>query len=1139
MTMQKTISTLIIILSFSIFGFSQQMDRPSDYEISQLPQWAQLMYGANPNVFEVDSLYRSYYKSHQFIKSYHTQFYKRWRRSIGANIDVNGFAIVLSPTELNAIQEEYLSNQSTEKTSNWSLVGPIHTTQGNGTQGKRQTNVYSIDKCAGQPLIMYLGTEPGEVYKSIDGGDNWTSVSMNENFGSGVTAIEVNPTNGNIVFAGGNSGVFRSVNGGSSWTNVLPQTNFNVNEILINPANDQIILAATDKGLYRSVDGGTNWTQLYNQASYDVKVNTGNSSIVYLLKNNPSLVICEFYSSTDSGATWTLQSNGWYSSTDPARTDGGARLAVTAADPNRVYAYLIGESKPDDYGYIGVYKSTDGGNTWTLPNGPAGGPYTTSHQNLAYGYPSWTYHQGFYNCALVASSTDADDILIGGLNIWRSNDGGTTFSSVAGYIGGPLDMHVDNQDFREFNGETWVTTDGGAYVSTDFFNSQPDFKMDGVHGSEYWGFGSGWNEDVLVGGLYHNGNITYHENYGYGNFLSLGGGEAATGYVNPGNNRKTYFSDIGGAVLPLNTNDPVSYFSNGMSPNESYYAAESSEMEFHPNCYSIAYIGKDHKLWKTTDGGGSYNLVNTFGTAANNFVNSIEVSSSNPNVIYVHQRPSSGSVGMLWRTSNEGVLWNQLTLPAGNSRVLCMTSNPQNENELWIAYTYGSNGNKVFHSINGGSTWTNITTSVLNNENIHSLVFIAGTDGGLYAGTSRAVYYMNNTTSWVIDNSGLPTYTSCNILRPFYRDGKIRMATYGKGIWESSLSEQPSLPICRIMVDKLEQSVFCAVDSFYFDDYSFLNHTNATWSWTFPTGSPATSSIRNPAVMFATAGNHLAVLTITDQNGNSDTDSLYVSVSNYAAPSFIDEDFESTFLPDGWYLTNPDNGAQWSLSTSVGGYGASSQCSIFDNYYNDSQGTTDDMNITMNTLAMSQVELTFDVAYAPYGGQYSDTLEVLVSTDCGVSFTSVFSKGGNTLGTSPTFSDYFVPLATEWRTETVNLSAFVNEDKVIVAFRNHGHYGNALYVDNINITNDLTIAEIDVNEPEIYPNPISSGCVLHLKGADDGSRIKLLDNQGKLCFKENSLKNEQLTLSDNLKPGVYWVNIESDSKIWNKKIVIR
>jgi hypothetical protein len=466
-----------------------------------------------------------------------------------------------------------------------------------------------------------------------------------------------------------------------------------------------------------------------------------------------------------------------------------------------------------------------------------------------------------------------------------------------------------------------------------------------------------------------------------------------------------------------------------------------------------------------------------------------------------------------------------------------MAINPQNENELWIAYTGGSNGNKVFKTSNGGTSWTNLTSALLNNESIHSIVHVAGTDGGIYIGTNNAVFYRNNSTNWVIDNTGLPTYMSTNILRPFYRDGKIRMASYGKGIWESNFNEQPSEPICRIMVDKLEQTVFCSVDSFYFEDYSFLNHQGASWSWSFPTGLPVTSTERNPAVFFANAGTHLAVLTITNQFGNSDQDSLYVTVTEFAAQAFVNEDFQTTFLPAGWFQTNYDNNAQWEQTDDAGGFGNSTQSAIFRNFDLDSQGTDDDMNITMNTLNTSALNMSFDVAYAQYGGQYSDTLEVLVSTDCGTSFTSVYLKGGSTLGTAPNSSNYFTPAASEWRTETMDLSAFTNFEKVIVAFRNKGHWGNNIYVDNINITSDLGIEET-AKQFDIYPNPNVSGGKLYLEGIELGAKIILRDLNGKTILNQ-AISTNEITLPSSLQSGVYWINIQTENAIWNKKLIVK
>jgi photosystem II stability/assembly factor-like uncharacterized protein len=1127
-----------ILLFINTILFSQNLQKPSLNEINTLPLWAKTMYTENPSIFEVDRLYREYYRNIPFQKSYHTQYYKRWRRKHLNYTDENGFIHEPVQADFNINELAYRKKQIKTKSSNWSIVGPITNYQEGGNQGSGQTNVYSVDQCLNSPSILYCGTEPGEVYKSTDEGQNCILVSKNEDFGSGVTALEVHESNPDIVFAGGNNGVFRSMNGGQTWLNVLPNINFGVNEILIHPVNDQIIFACTDKGLFRSTDGGTSWNILFSNKTYDIKANTADASILYVVRNNPTAIICEFLKSTDFGSTWNIQSIGWHSSTDAARNDGGARLAVTQANPNRIYAYLIGESKANDFGYIGVYRSDDGGSTWILPNSPAGGPYTTEHVNLAIGWADWTYHQGFYNCAMMASPTNPDEILVGGLNLYKSTDGGSTFIPIAGYVGGDLNMHVDMQDFRIIGNTAWVSTDGGIYRSNDFFNSNYEFRMSGVHGSDYWGFGSGWNEDVQVGGLYHNGNLAFHENYGQGNFLELGGGEAPTGYVNTGNNRKTYFSDISGKIIPINLNDPIANSSFGMSPNESYWAAESSEMEFHPNCYSIAYIGKDNSIWKTTDAGASFNLICTFGTNINNQVKYIEVSSSDPNVIYLNQQPSSGSNGTLWKTNDGGLTWTQLNKPSGNSRRMLLSLNPENENELWLAYPDGSNGFKVYKTTNSGQTWENWTSSIFNNESIQAISTIAGTDGGIYVATNRAVYYRNNQNQFQLDNSGLPLFTSGNILKPFYRDGKIRLATYGKGIWESNLSEVPTYPIARAMVDKLYQEVICEVDSFYFEDHSFLNHANASWSWTFPTGSPSTSTDRNPTVLFTQAGPHQAILEITDGNGNSDSDTIEITVSYFTLPATVSEGFEGAFIPSGWSINNPNNDTQWSVSSAAGGYGNSTKSAIFDNYNNDSQGSSDDLIVNLNPSGLTSYPyIKFDVAYARWGSGYSDTLEVLVSTDCGQTYQSLYLKGGTDLATSPDFQEFFTPTSTQWRTDSIELSNFSNETDLQIAFRNIGRYGNVLYLDNINLGNSASVNEIKILSPQIYPNPLRAGETLSIQLSGDYS-VLIIDQKGSIVQRELASNLSCIKLSDIISQGVYSIQIQTNTKIWNKPLII-
>ncbi|NDE04067.1 MAG: hypothetical protein EB003_05390, partial [Flavobacteriia bacterium] len=188
------------------------MPKPSSVEIATLPNWAQLMYSEQPNVQMVQNAYQDYYRNQPFVKNYHTQYYKRWIRQNQYFVNTDGFVVQLSAQEQQKQTQAYLNKQEMQtKTSNWSVVGPITNYQQGLTQGSGQTNVYSFDQCAGQPNTCYCGTEPGEVFKSVDGGQNWTCISMGLDFSSGVTAVEVSPTNPLVFFAGGNNGVYRSL----------------------------------------------------------------------------------------------------------------------------------------------------------------------------------------------------------------------------------------------------------------------------------------------------------------------------------------------------------------------------------------------------------------------------------------------------------------------------------------------------------------------------------------------------------------------------------------------------------------------------------------------------------------------------------------------------------------------------------------------------------------------------------------------------------------------------------------------------------------------------------------------------------------------------------------------------------------
>ncbi|MDR0803408.1 M43 family zinc metalloprotease [Fluviicola sp.] len=231
----------------------------------------------------------------------------------------------------------------------------------------------------------------------------------------------------------------------------------------------------------------------------------------------------------------------------------------------------------------------------------------------------------------------------------------------------------------------------------------------------------------------------------------------------------------------------------------------------------------------------------------------------------------------------------------------------------------------------------------------------------------------------------------------------------------------------------------------------------ATYFWSFPGGTPSSSTSVSPTVTYATVGTYNASLTVTaSSNGNTYSKSKtgYITVNSVTTVNLpISEGFVSTtFPPAGWTILNTNNSTTWARSTAAGKAPTTGNSVKFDNY-NVNDATDDELRLPkLDITAYSSAQLTFDVAYAPYNAAYYDGLEVLVSTNCGGTFTSVYSKSYTTLATANATISAFTPTTSQWRSETIDLTPYVGNSSVWIAFRNLSGNGNNLYLDNINIT---------------------------------------------------------------------------------------
>ncbi len=787
----------------------------------------------------------------------------------------------------------------------WTPIGPL-TTHYNGAKRSWQANIYSIVISPSDPRILYCGAETGVIFKSIDKGLNWTSIS-DALPRDAISAIAVSPSNSNLVFAslGDIPLAVKSLDGGLTWAN-LPFSGGAINKLIINPKSGRLIAAAI-KGIYYSDNDGNSWVKASTTINvddqiYDIVFNPSNPLIVYAVSavNISTTSDMVMLISNDGGQTFTK-------STIPSNTYcKGARFGVSSANPNFAYCITLQNDVPK------LLFSNNNGSTWSTKT-----LFTGTNLTGTGAVNGMSNGQGFYDLDIVVSPTNVNHIIVGTTSAYKSTDGGVNFNPLGGYNGSFL-IHPDIQCMVAYGNDTYITTDGGVNYSPDFFSNVSTFEArnNGLSASDNWGFSQGWSEDIIVGGRYHNGNSALYEPYGLGNSLQIGGAEDATGHVFeiPGETGIVGFRDLGVMLkkLPISITSTArnSKYANTIWPSEVGYGQFSSKLMQDPNYANIVYVGNGKSLWKSENYGLSYSELKTFSSNVWRF----DISRSNPNIFYLCTETG------VFKSIDKGNNWTQLGLPVGiNYRYYNadITVNPGNENEVWLCMSQGAANNKVLKSINGGIDWINYTGALLNNRSIAYIIAQGGTNGGVYAisnSSSSRVYYRDATMNEWIDYSGDLPYNfnaKCGGAI-FYRDNKLRI-TGNRGTFESPLYST-SKPLSMPLADR--KFVYCPKDTIIFRDHSILNYSGASWKWSFPGANYISStSSREVKVTYPNTGNYSVGLTIIDAKGNTSSrfiDSLiFFKINNCEADSVpgksLSLDFKKNFYSIGTANINSNN----------------------------------------------------------------------------------------------------------------------------------------------------------------------------------------------------------------------------------------
>ncbi len=286
-----------------------------------------------------------------------------------------------------------------------------------------------------------------------------------------------------------------------------------------------------------------------------------------------------------------------------------------------------------------------------------------------------------------------------------------------------------------------------------------------------------------------------------------------------------------------------------------------------------------------------------------------------------------------------------------------------------------------------------------------------------------------------------------------------------------------------------------------------------TYNWSFPGGSPATSSAQSPGtVTYAANGNYVATLTVSNAYGSSTT-SIPVAVGGRSLPlaETFDNTANSQTLPPGWSVVNPDKGVTWTIAENIiGRNGQTSRVLRAPFWFDSNVGEHDAMySPAINLGGSSAPTLLFDLAYAKVDNSKLDSLTVQIADACtGAILGTPYAKGAaGTLPTAaPDDSTIFVPTSgASWRQERVDLTPYVGRS-VVIRFMGRNGYGQYLYLDNVQVGGTvlaLTSAASAVGL-EAWPNPTPTGGALHvqLPAFTGAVSLRLVDNLGRVVWQE-------------------------------------
>lgn len=778
-----------IALLFSISAvFSQQkIDRPAVPSVKE------------NNFNEISRKFNKYYDE---LKDYNSNLekplksvgfkpFKRWEYFWSQRVDKSGNFPVRSDLKkyYNQFKQDFLysKDNKVQAQSEWTALGPYNFT---GT-GMGRINAIDID--SKNTNIIFIGAAGGGIWKTTDGGNSWKESVTPDVYTVGISDLDISNSNPNIIIAatgdangsgsgagysGFSSGLLKSTNGGETWTevdidamggNIAPYNGVLIYSCLIDTKNPNKFVIATNAGVFHSTNGGASWSQSSQTFCRDLAMNPANPDILYgaFMTGNSQFTVRRFV-----GGNWIT--NGQYVINQCRRIE----LAVNPAFPGVCY----GISTDIYAGFQSVFKTENSGQSWTEVTSSSG------HPNYLY----FTFDglqngqiprggQGWYDLSIAVSPKSKSTVIIGGINNWKTTNGGNTYKIVTfqqsfnGVSAVHPDQHVLVYDSK---GTLYVGNDGGIYKSTNDGESWTNIST-GLNITQYYRFGQAQdNSNKLLAGAQDNGTIL---KYNANNWATVLGGDGFDCDIDPNNSNIMYGSNFNGAsgffYATLNGGQnwqPILYpFAQGI--NET--AAWVSPLTIDENTSDI-YVGYQN-IYKSTNNGNNFQKVTDFNFGNNVHINEIVLSPSNPSYIFVVL------LDRVLRSTNAGQDWEVLFINPGQTQVRNLVVNPLNPKEVYVVVGGYSASNKVFKL--DDKSVTNITGQ-LPNFPVNCIAYQKGSNNRIYIGTDIGVFTKDDATSWQYMGDGMPQVIITE-LKIHYPSGNLRATTYGRGMWEIPVND--------------------------------------------------------------------------------------------------------------------------------------------------------------------------------------------------------------------------------------------------------------------------------------------------------------------------------------------------------------